>query len=849
MPVNFALESNGATVSASAGGGVGFIINGNRAVSNGEYQGPAGAQVVIDFGQIRDINEVAICTQTSGDANIDETATFVQFGLTGARIEAFVSNAWLIVGEYSGNNRKVRRVELEGVTTSKLRVTPIASHDGVMRITEIEVHFNSVVGVLDERAAAFAVALRRLKTNYAGGSLRLIRAGGQEIDISFDNLGLLEKAAALDFAAGAAFLNVPAWYDQSGNNRHAVQADPAKQPRLNLIDFTVDFPAGAFLQAPGVNLTGTDKISHFLKASTSGTNGNYLSFFGHNSYPNNAFYIWREGDPSQNRYGSIETLFNAVENIKISNSQFTPHQRYLFSTVIDRAIVGAGALRFYMDGAEQAGVYVPNNNNGNFADAPLTLGGPIIDCRFTEAIVFPSAVIPAERTAIETSISGARGARIFRITTGSALPAGAVGVPYSAVINTESPRSPITIESYANLPSGLTLAVSGKSIVVSGTPTTAGSYFDFIVYLNNGNEIITKTFSIAIKGVPTSLWSQRQSVPFSDLEAWHALDGATNGAEIGDFARKNRYLVATSNPPVLTADVINGLPGLYFDGTKNPLKHTGNTLFKHAFILASYDGATFVGYEGLLSGIAANPILVGNQGTADFINLTLSQYGEYKYLKNYVSSPETSQSAPVSNRIAIIEIAFPPSLFLDGIQIGQDRTFTNRKWRGYFIESLIYSSIKNDSERQKIYSYFAEKFHLWRQTPMGLNIFPFRNNHKTPSQSFVNELSSTSISGAHKSRSKSGLIRRFDVPFSGRYQSEFDAGEAFWYYNRRQCVFEDNAVYPPISYTGRITTPLERDPQSINNFGYKFGFETSADRAPGGNGFQSNESLDFLYDG
>jgi len=331
---------------------------------------------------------------------------------------------------------------------------------------------------------------------------------------------------------------------------------------------------------------------------------------------------------------------------------------------------------------------------------------------------------------------------------------------------------------------------------------------------------------IAPPPIPVSIWSRMNVVPLAALEAWNALDTATGGGEVGDFSGKQRVLTAGANPPQLEQNRINGYPGIYFDGTKNPLTYSGNLTLRHIFIVASFADATFPNYAGLLSDLSGLGILVGNPLEARFFNINYSALGSYSYRKNYVSFAESAQAAPVSGNAGIIEISYAPGFNMNGIQIGQDRADTTRRWKGHFYESLMYSSVKTAQERRRIYSYLAMKFHLWRQAASGLYMFPFPNNYKTPGQTFTTNLESTSISGAYKGRSKSGLMRSFDVPFTVRQQEEWDAAEAFWMQARNSCVLDDCSFYPSRQFTGRITTPIERDPQSLNNMGYKFGFVT-----------------------
>src|SRR5262245_58488104 len=122
--------------------------------------------------------------------------------------------------------------------------------------------------------------------------------------------------------------------------------------------------------------------------------------------------------------------------------------------------------------------------------------------------------------------------------------------------------------------------------------------------------------------MPESKWTRMQIIPYADLEAWHALDLASSGQEILDFSGQNRHLECPSDEPVLAPYIRNGLPALYFDGANNPVSFSGNLMARHIFIVASFDGETFDGNEGLLSDLETTALLAGQgSGSNKFYNL------------------------------------------------------------------------------------------------------------------------------------------------------------------------------------------------------------------------------------
>lgn len=659
-------------------------------------------------------------------------------------------------------------------------------------------------------------------------------------------LKLWGKTAYSDAArttVAAADASIAAVRDESASAFHLTQTSPANQPinKNGVFGLNPGWQfdgASHWLSNPtlGAQLTGDWSIGFIIKKAAASADAMVIMWGNAANGQRRAMWISSAGTLNFSGYAA-NLLSNGVVADNAAHHCVVARSGNNITIRVDGVEKAAGAVAL---SAYTSAVFAIGANN----DGTEPFGGFL-----REIVVCSAALTGAGLADLEAYLNSKKNAPPpFAITTTSPLPGATVGVPYSVVIQTSNRAGIIFVDESVDFPPGIdTVSVNGDNVTISGTATGAGT-FSPSLSLGDDNGYASKVFEITVvaapvAAAPTSLWSKMNVVPLGALEAWNALDAATTGAAVADLSGKNRTLTAAANAPALQANVVNGYPGIYFDGTRDPLRFSGNTLFRHAFIVASFDGGTFTGNEGLFTDISTNPILVGGGAGSDkFLNLGQSQYGVYNYLKNYQPFPEAGQIAPVANKISIIEVIFPPSLFLNGIQFGQDRGLTGRKWKGFFIESLIYSEVKTEGERRQIYSYLAMKFHLWRVAANNLNIFPFPNNQKTTGQTFTNNLESVSISGAYKGRSKSGIIRNFDVPFTTRRQVEFDAAEAFWIENRSKCVLDDCSFYPSRQFTGRISTPIERDPQSINNFGYKFGFTTKA--GSGGTFAQPIEGID-----
>src|SRR5438477_7213818 len=116
-------------------------------------------------------------------------------------------------------------------------------------------------------------------------------------------------------------------------------------------------------------------------------------------------------------------------------------------------------------------------------------------------------------------------------------------------------------------------------------------------------------------------WTQNPILPRGDMAFWHqyqagdSADGVAN-----DYSGNNRHYSTASNKSVLIMNALNAQPGWYFNGSRNPMIYTGSVPFKHLFILASVDEASFSDFRGLFSESTGTTILVGDNGTTKFFD-------------------------------------------------------------------------------------------------------------------------------------------------------------------------------------------------------------------------------------
>lgn len=322
-------------------------------------------------------------------------------------------------------------------------------------------------------------------------------------------------------------------------------------------------------------------------------------------------------------------------------------------------------------------------------------------------------------------------------------------------------------------------------------------------------------------------WKKMDVVPRNSLEAWHHYDpaaGLSANNLITDASGNNRNVTcAAGNAPILTANLLNGQSGWYFNGSRDPLAFTGSLTTRHAFVVASYEDATFPDYKGLLSGVAVGDIFTGNNSGDIFFDFLLS---DDEYRKADVIYASNNQKAPMSGSYAVLEFAIPSSMPLDGIQIGQQRAIAPaRKWKGWFIESLIYSQIKTALERARIYEYFAMRYRLWPTVASGLNVFPFPANRTRSSERDRENYLSEPYTGDPKALVRGNFKGAFQLPYALRIQPEYEAAEAFHaqHYPTTKFVFRDYRYYPEKDVICRMASPIREQGSDVTyRFNYSF---------------------------
>jgi hypothetical protein len=238
----------------------------------------------------------------------------------------------------------------------------------------------------DYPGAAAAYSLRKLNNAYAGSAIRVRRSSDSiEQDIGFTS-GQLNAAALLSFCgANSGFITT--WYDQSGNNRNAVQATTANQPRIvnaGVVETVNNKPAiltdGSDILSftPVISVAGLTKtaFSVFKRRVINvnfhiyGPQGSYIADGANNRYyaqTDSYFLLSDAGVANINQVLKTDYTTPTFGNIYINNKTiFTSINLNPFPTTISNIL--AVDQTQWSDGHFQEIIIYANNQLTNIAD-------------------------------------------------------------------------------------------------------------------------------------------------------------------------------------------------------------------------------------------------------------------------------------------------------------------------------------------------------------------------------------------------------------------------------------------------------------------------------------------------
>jgi len=104
------------------------------------------------------------------------------------------------------------------------------------------------------------------------------------------------------------------------------------------------------------------------------------------------------------------------------------------------------------------------------------------------------------------------------------------------------------------------------------------------------------------------------------------------------------------------------------------------------------------------------------------------------------------------------------------------------------------------------------------------DVFPYQPDWVRPGVVVKRVLTSTSVSGATKSRTKTESKHTFELNFEARDRTEFDAALGFWesHYPAPTFTYRDETVSPYVDRECRITSDFSHQANGYNDYDYRF---------------------------
>jgi hypothetical protein len=166
---------------------------------------------------------------------------------------------------------------------------------------------------------------------------------------------------------------------------------------------------------------------------------------------------------------------------------------------------GAGTLTFSVTSGSLPGGLTLNGASGVISGIPTgTTTG-----QFTFTVKVTDSGSPSISGSAQFSITVQLPVGALQITTASPLPSGSVGTAYNATISATGGVSPYTFSvdsGGTQLPAGLTISNNANQGVISGTPTTSGTFTNILVDVHDSQTPTANTsqmtFSLTISPAP-----------------------------------------------------------------------------------------------------------------------------------------------------------------------------------------------------------------------------------------------------------------------------------------------------------------------------------------------------------
>jgi len=219
--------------------------------------------------------------------------------------------------------------------------------------------------------------------------------------------------------------------------------------------------------------------------------------------------------------------------------------------------------------------------------------------------------------------------------------------------------------------------------------------------------------------VSDNLWTPNNII--DDVLAWYdasltnTITESAGAVSQWDDLSTNGYDLAQgtgANQPSTGTRTIGTLNALDFDGT-NHFMNTADFSWTNAAAIAviSTDYATtFPTYNGILTGKTSPICFIGYSGRDTFY--TATPYANYR-----VDSELTVTLSPLNSAHIIWGVDATPATESTGLQVGQDRGTTSRRFNGLISEAIVFEAEPSESTRQKLEGYLAWKWGLEGNLP------------------------------------------------------------------------------------------------------------------------------------
>lgn len=175
----------------------------------------------------------------------------------------------------------------------------------------------------------------------------------------------------------------------------------------------------------------------------------------------------------------------------------------------------------------------------------------------------------------------------------------------------------------------------------------------------------------------------------SGLQAWYEVGNSV--VSVPDLSVNDRDMIGELPMPSITTN--GGVPVMRWNGTDdNPLTNAASYSASHIWVVACATDAVFdatPSNRGLISGVTLG-ILTGVASDTKFYDMG---YGaNFAYKLNGTAYADNDAQAPMNGILGVVECKFPSTVGVDGLQIGLDRNFATRIWKGDWVLYLAYNN-------------------------------------------------------------------------------------------------------------------------------------------------------------